>query len=182
VTTGERRAITAERAAVLPAEPPQKITADVVKATAIETVLNSAGILRDLAGDFQRQDKFFKYKVLVLVLWASLSTTSAVVGCPRGGALNEISARLVVSSGSGRPVYMVKNDSTDKWTDVEITVNGKWKTTASEIAPNGDVTITPRLLIDTQGEMAPPDLNVSDITVRAAEGEAALMHGGRPAE
>ena len=176
--TGERRAITAERAVVLPPEPDKKITADAVKATAIETVLNSTGILRDLVSDFQRQDKFFKYKALVLVVWATLCTTSVSVGCPRGGASNDMSARLVIAGELCRPVYMVKNDSSDKWTDVEITINGKWKTTAAEIPGNGDLTLTPRLLINAEGEPAPAELNITDITVKSSEGEAALMHGG----
>jgi hypothetical protein len=180
VTTGERRAITAERAAVLPPEPPQKLTADAVKATAVETVLNSAGILRDLAGDFQRQDKFFKYKALVLVLWAVLCTTSATIGCPRSGDGNAISARLVIAGDASRPVYMVKNDSADKWTDVEVTVNGKWKTTAAEVGAGGDLTLTPRLLVNAEGESAPAELKVSEISIKNTDGEATLMRGGQP--
>ena len=177
--TGERRAITAERAVVVPAEPAQKLTADSVKATAVETLLNSAGILRDLVGDFQRQDKFFKYKALVIVAWAALCTTSATVGCPRTGDSNAMGARLVIAGDANRPVYMVKNDSSDKWADVEVTVNGKWKMTAAEVGPSGDVTLTPRLLINTDGEPAPSELKVMDIMVKTSEGEAALMHGGQ---
>jgi hypothetical protein len=179
-TTGERRTITAERAAVLPPEPPKKVTADALKATALETVLNSAGILRDLAGDFQRQDSFFKYKALVILSWLALSTTSIVVGCPGGGVSNDISARLVVAGDAARPVYMVKNDSSDKWTDVEVTVNGRWRTTAGEVESHGDLTLVPRLLINPEGESASGDLRVTEIDVRTAEGEAALMRGGRP--
>lgn len=179
VTTGERRAITAERPAVLPPEPKQKLSADVVKATAVETLLNSFGILRDLAGDFQRQEKFLKYKVLVLVCWLGLSTTSAIVGCPASGAANEIHARLVKAGDASRPVYMVKNDAADKWTDVEVVVNGKYRTTAAEIASDGDLTIVPRLLVDSSGGAAPPDLKIFDIDVRSAEGDAVLMRGGQ---
>lgn len=164
---------------MLPPEPKQKITADVVKATAVETLLNSFGILRDLAGDFQRQEKFFKYKVLVLVCWLGLSTTSILVGCPAGGVTNDIHARLVVAGDASRPVYMVKNDAADKWTEVEITVNGKYRTTATEIASDGDLTIVPRLLIDSSGEAAPSDLKIFDIDVRSAEGDAVLMRGGQ---
>jgi hypothetical protein len=160
--------VTAERAAVLPPEPPRRVTADVLKAGAWETVLNSAGILRDLAGDFGRQDAFFKYKVLVIVAWLGLSTTSIAIGCPAGTVDNEITARLVVAGDARRPVYMVKNDSSDAWTNVEITVNGRWRTTAGEIAAHGDLTLVPRLLINPEGEAATSDLPVTEIVVRTA--------------
>lgn len=176
--SGPRRTITAERPAVLPPAP-QGRSADVIKAGALETVLNSAGVLRDLVGDFQRSDAFFKYKLLVIVLWLGLSTTSIAVGCPAGGVGNDISARLVVAGDASRPVYMVKNDSSDKWTDVEVVVNGRWRTTASEITAGGDLTIVPRLLTNPEGEEATSELKVVDIDVRAAEGEASLMRGGR---
>jgi hypothetical protein len=179
VTTQERKAITAERAVALAPEPPRKVTKEMIQATAVETMLNSAGVLRDLVGDFQRKDAFFKYKILVVFLWLGLSTTSAVVGCPGAGPTNEISARLVIAVDASRPVYMVKNDSTEPWTNVEITVNGKWRTTASEIAAHGDLTLSPRLLINPEGESAPETLKVSDIEVRSAEGEASLMKGGQ---
>jgi hypothetical protein len=177
--SGPRRTITAERPAVLPPEPKGR-TADVIKAGALETVLNSAGVLRDLVGDFQRSDAFFKYKLSVIVLWLGLSTTSIAVGCPATGAGNDISARLVVAGDASRPVYMVKNDSPDGWSNVEVVVNGRWRTTASEITAGGDLTIVPRLLINPEGEEATSDLKVLDIDVRSAEGEAHLMRGGRP--
>lgn len=160
----------------------RKVTKEVLKAGAVETALNTFGILRDLAGDFQRQDAFFKYKVLVLALWAILCTTSVTIGCPGGGVTNDIGARLVVAGEATRPIYMVKNDTASKWTDVEITVNGQWRTTAAEIGANGDVTLVPKLLINPSGESAPNDLKVNEIFVRSAEGEALLMRGGRVME
>jgi hypothetical protein len=146
-----------------------------------DTLLNSVSILGEVIEDFRSSDRFFKYKALVLVTWLGLTVGAFGVACPSRGPANDISARLVISGDAAAPIYMVKNDSAEKWVDVELIVNGTWRSTTSEIEANGgNVTLSPAVIFDAQGKRAPATLQITDIEVHTAEPEASvvLLRGG----
>ncbi len=149
-----------------------------------DTVLNSVSILGEVIEDFRSSDRFFKYKALVLVTWFGLTVGAFGVACPSRGPANDINARLIISGDATNPIYMVKNDSGDKWLDVELIVNGTWRSTTSEIEANGgSVTLSPAVIFDAKGNRAPPTLRITDIEVHSNEPEATvvLLKGGVPA-
>lgn len=161
---------------------PQKATGDRLKESASDTVLNAFSILSEVIDDFKSSDRFFKYKALVLTVWLLLSVGAFGVACPGGGSTNELNASLV-PAGDG--VYMVKNESSDAWEDVEIIVNGRYRATQARVeASGGNVTLSPGVLWDESGKRAPSSLTISDITVKAREPEAEvpLLRGGSPVQ
>lgn len=164
-------------------EPRKKLTSTALKAGAVDTLLNSVSILGEVVEDFRSQDRFFKYKALVLTTWALLTIGAFGVACPTTGPSNNINARLVVSGEAGNPIYMVKNESPDSWQDVEIIVNGEYRSTMSQIEPNGgNVTLSPAVIFDANGNRAPSKLRIVDIEVRVREPEenVVLLRGGTP--
>src|SRR5581483_1214731 len=133
------------------------------------------------AEDFRSSDRFFKYKALVLSVWFVLSVTSIGVSCSGGGpTANAFGARLVIAGEGAQRAFMVKNDSDDEWQAVQITVNGKYFVTAAQLRPNGDISLTPRLMFDENGKEAPGDLNIRDVHLSCNEGEAFLFKNGQP--
>jgi len=164
---------------------PKKAAGARLKENASDTVLNAFSILSEVVDDFKSSDRFFKYKALVLTTWLLLSVGAFGVACPGSGVSNDLSATLVLAGEASAPVYMVKNDSSDAWEDVEIIVNGKYRATQAKVeASGGNVTLSPAVLWDESGKRAPSSLTISDITVKAREPEAEvpLLRGGLPVQ
>lgn len=174
---------TAARAQPLAAET-KGPTSQRLKEGAADTVLNSVSILGEVIEDFRTSDRFFKYKALVLTLWGLLMIGSFGVACPAGGPSNDIGAALVISGESTKPIYMVKNDSQEPWADVEIIVNGTYRSTMSQMPAGGNATLSSAVLFDDKGKRAPSTLTISDIVVkvRDPESDVSLLVGGQPAK
>lgn len=172
----------AARAAPLPDEKKKKLSKEQLQEGAIDVLLNSLSILKEVAEDFRNSDRFFKYKAAVLFSWFLLSVTSVGVACPGGGSRgsNDIDAHLVITGDLSAPTYSVTNNSAGEWQDVEIIVNGNWRMTAAQMAPNDMLTLSPRMLIDPNGNPATSTLRITDIMVRTADGEAVLFEHGKP--
>lgn len=161
----------------------RKMTGKRLQEGAVDTLLNSFSILGEVVQDFRNSDRFFKYKAMVISLWFLLAIGSFGVACPSGGGpTNDINAVLVVSGEAASPIYMIKNESTDSWHDVEIIVNGTYRSTMSEMPKEGNATLSSAVLFDDQGKRAPSKLQISDILVkvRDPEAEVTLLCGGAP--
>ena len=160
----------------------RKITTARIREGAADTLLNSFSILGEVVEDFRSSDRFFKYKALVICLWFLLGIGSFGVACPSGdGATNDINAVLVVSADTSGPIYMIKNESPDTWKDVEIIVNGTYRSTMSQMpGEGGNTTLSSAVLFDDKGARAPSKLQVTDIVVKVRDPEAsvALLRGG----
>jgi hypothetical protein len=170
---------TAARAAPLPEEK-KKISKEQLREGAVDVLLNSVSILREIAEDFRSSDRFFKYKALVLSVWFVLVGTSVGVSCAGGGPVgNSFGARLVIGGEGQTRAFMLKNDSDDEWKQVVITVNNKYVVTSDLLRPYGDITLTPRLMFDENGKEAPADLVIRDIHLDCTEGNAFLLKGGQ---
>ena len=154
----------------------RKITTARIREGAADTLLNSFSILGEVVEDFRTSDRFFKYKAMVISLWFLLAIGSFGIACPSSGPSNDISAVLVVSGD----VYMVKNDGSEPWQDVEIIVNGAYRSTMSQVAGGGNVTLSSAVLFDELGKRAPSKLTITDIVVKARdpEAEVTLLRGG----
>lgn len=174
-----RRVMSAQRAAPPAPEKPVAV-GDRLKTGASELVLNTAGVLRDLLKDFQRRDRFTKYKAGVLAGWIALSVACFFVACPQGGlqADNALDARLVLNTLGGRTVIMIVNDGDDPWTEVTVVVNGRFRASTDRVAPGGNLTLSAKQLL-AGGEAAPNDLTVRDLELRADEGRSQLMKDGQ---
>lgn len=176
-TNPEHRAVSAARQKPLP-RAGTRLFAERLREGATDTALNLAGMLRDLVADFRSADRFFKYKAGIIAAWVLLSVTSFFIACPRSTE-NDIGARLVLAGDSTRPIYMVKNEGDEPWTEVTIIVNGTYRAAVAQIAPNGDVTLTPKQLLGPDGNIAPPELKVTELEVRTAEGNTTLLKAGQ---
>ncbi len=171
----------AARAQPLAPEGAKKVTKERLKEGAIDTILNTFGILRDIIDDFKSANRFFKYKAMVLGAWLLLSSSSFLIACPGGaGPSNDIGAQLVVTQSDTKRIYMVTNESAEPWQGVEVIVNGNWRSTMAQVEPNGEVGLN--ILFDANGKRAPSDLVITDIQLRVTEPEEdfVLLKGGEP--
>jgi hypothetical protein len=173
----------ASRAQPLAPEEKKGPASERLKEGVADTVLNSFSILSEVVEDFKSSDRFFKYKAGVLSLWFLLAIGAFGIACPSSGPSNDISAALVVSGDASSRIYMVKNESSDTWQDVEIIVNGAYRSTMSQMpAEGGNATLSSAVLYDDSGKRAPSSLQITDIVVKVREPEASvdLLKGGVP--
>jgi len=178
---GMRAVRSAMRDQPLSAEPKKKIDKAVIKEGAVDTLLNSVSILSEMAEDFRTSDRFFKYKAGVLLTWLMLSLTSVGVACGTQGPSNDINAVLVVGGDATHPIYLVKNDSLERWQDVEVLVNGKFRATLATMDANGgSIALSPAVLFDETGAKAPASLVIQDIVLTVSEPNESvtLLSGG----
>jgi hypothetical protein len=164
-------------------EPKKKLDKSAIKEGALDTLLNSVSILSEIAEDFRSSDRFFKYKFGVLVVWLLLSVSSVTVACGNRGPTNDIHAALVTAGDASKPIYLVKNESTEAWQDVEVLVNGKYRATLATMEANGgSIALSPAVLFDEAGNKAPSSLVVTDIEVSVIEPaeSVVLLRGGQP--
>ncbi len=175
-----RRPISAARVAPL-AEATGRLSGERLREGAADTALNVVGLLRDMWDDFKSSDRYFKYKAMVLVSWLALTCTSVGVACPSSGLhTNSFGARLVVAGESNAPIYMVKNDSAAAWQDVEVLVNGEYRSTAAQVDAQREITLSPVILYKADGSRAPSDLRINEIIVQIGEDKFSLLEGGQP--
>jgi hypothetical protein len=152
-----------------------------LKGGAENAALNVVGMFRDTLTDFQRSDRFFKYKAFVIAGWLALSGTSIVIACPgSGGPHNTLSAKLVQAMDVGRPVLMISNTGTKDWTNVVVVVNGSYRAAVGKVTADNSVTLEPKNLLGEGGAAAPESLKVKDVVVQAKEGDAELLSNGQP--
>ena len=164
----------AARTQPLPA-PKQEFTTKRFQERAADALLNGFSILGEVVDDFRNSDRFFKYKASVIGLWLLLALL-AFARIYSSATSNEINALLVVSGDAASPIYMIKNESRTIWEDVEITVNGTYRSTLARIPGEGGSTVLSAAgLFDERGRSAPPRLLITDIAVKVRDPEAEVM-------
>jgi hypothetical protein len=158
-----------------------------VKEGATEAALNAVGILRDLWADVRSSDRWFKYKVGIVGAWLLLSAAAVYVAYPRdpNAPKNTIKARLVKSKVVDSPVFMIVNESGEPWKDVVIEVNYAYRAAISQVSsehPENAINLeTPKLRTEG-GSAAPADLQIVQLHVRTAGGDAELIVNGKDVE
>ena len=176
---GAMKAVTAARAKPLPSQS-KAISAGAIKSQATDTALNVMSLLRDTWEDFQNSERYFKYKAGIIGAWLLVSIVSVFLAMPESGVTNDLGAQVVTTEVAGRAVYMIKNDSTETWNDVEVVVNRDYKTRVAQIPPNGDITLTHKQLVGPKNVPAPEHLKVFDLEIRTSEGRTVLLKNGHP--
>ncbi|MFN0064560.1 MAG: hypothetical protein ACKVPX_18815 [Myxococcaceae bacterium] len=177
----EMHALSAERKTAISARKmAEQSVQDRIKDAAINESLNGLALLREAWGRFSRQGQYFKYRVIVIALWAVMAVTGMVVACPGNDApSNVLRAQVVRSNVADNDVFMIVNQSDDVWTDVRFFVNETYSTAVRRVPPRGEVTLSARKLVDETGKPAPPNLAFQSLIIRTDRTEVVLMQGAK---
>lgn len=168
-------------AAARTAAPPQSFS-DRAKSFVADLGLNTLSVLRELADDFKRSDRFFKYKVLVIVSWLALSVAGIVVAMPSNGPRNDLDAKLTMTTVVGDTVFSLKNEGQDPWTEVTVIANGSYMLAAPRVEANEMLTFEAKRLTGANGKPAPKDLRAVTLVLKTAEGRSELIKDGQAVE
>ena len=94
------------------------------------------GFLSNLASDFRESNRYFKIKAGLIGGYLVVGAATAIVFIPPG-ELNEIDASVRISRTEivGGKYFLVRNQSSDPWKRMELTLNGSYFQTWPRLRP-----------------------------------------------
>jgi hypothetical protein len=131
--------------------------------------------LRSWADDFRRADRFFKMRVSVVGTWILLSLVTLWAACPSSGPSNSLGADVQVLRESlvGGEQLLVRNESSDIWTDVVLTLDEGWRYEHRTMRPH-DQLVLPMSHFRKDDTAAPRDFKPRTLTIRCGQGRASF--------
>lgn len=133
----------------------------------------------DLAGDlaegYRKSTRYARMRGAVVASWIVVSTLLMWIACPSGGGdSNSLGAKAVLSEGfMGEKSMLVWNDSDDVWTEVTITLDGKWEWKTSLVRPGEKQSLRPDQFTNF-GTPAPHDLAPRSLAIECRQGSATV--------
>jgi hypothetical protein len=106
--------------------------------------------------DFRRADRFFKMRLSVVGAWVLLSLVTLWVACPSSGPTNSLGADVQVLRESlvGGQQLLVRNESSEIWTDVVLTLDDGWRYAHRTMRPHDQLVLS--MSHFRKGEQAAP--------------------------
>ncbi len=125
--------------------------------------------------DFKRADRFFKMRLGVVGTWVLLSAVTLWAACPSSGPSNALGADVQVLRESlvGGEQLLVRNESSDIWTDVVLTLDDEWRYEHRTMRPHDQLVLS--MSHFRKGEqLAPRDLKPRHLSIRCGQGRASF--------
>jgi hypothetical protein len=146
------------------------------KETVIEAFYAAKDLVEGLIADFQSSDKFFKYKLGVVVSWVALSLGTLGVACPGTPNVNEnkLGATVRVVPVGEETGVMVLNESQETWKDVKLLLNNQFNFYSPSLAPEGRLALTLKQFAGPTGTPAPKDLHPNTLKITCSEGSSVI--------
>jgi hypothetical protein len=93
---------------------------------------------------FRRSDRFFKMRAGVVGSWVLVSLVSLWIACPSSGPTNSLGADVEVLRESfvGGEQILIRNESSDMWTDVIVTIDGGWRYLRPTVRPHDQLVLS----------------------------------------
>ncbi len=182
---GGMKVLSAARASPLQKQTSEGPVGKRLASGASNVFLNALSILKEMVQDFRNQDRFFKYKAGIVGGWVFISLVSIVIACPGQGIQTaELGARVTVLPNADKPTaspsLTVTNTGDDPWMNVIFVVNGKYRATAAKVDAGGIFTLTPRILVSSEGKPMGSDERFLQAEMRTDDGTAELVRAGQP--
>jgi hypothetical protein len=127
------------------------------------------------ARDFRRSDRFFKMRAGVLGTWVLLSLVTLYAACPSTGPTNALGADVQVLRESlvGGEQLLVRNESTEIWTDVVLTLDEGWRYEHRTMRPHDQLVLS--MSHFRKGEQAAPrEFRPRSLTIECGQGRASF--------
>jgi hypothetical protein len=125
----------------------------------------------DLAQEARRANRYTKMRVTVIAGWALLSLVTLWAACPSSGPSNSLGADVQVIRESliGGAQLLVRNDSSEMWTDVVLTLDGTWRYERATVRPHDQFVISMSQFRQDH-QQAPRDYRPKSLSFQCREG------------
>lgn len=178
-----RRPVSAERAesrheaATTRDEEPKTNLRAAISEHAADGALNAVAVMKESLHDFQKTDRFFKWKTAIIAAWVALSALGIAVASSGGGTSNSLDASMV--RHGQRAEFLIRNEGDENWTRATVRVNGGFSYVEEDIVvPGGSIAFTPEQLVKGQ-QRAAKNYVVREVILEVDGDEAVLMKDGR---
>lgn len=159
---------------------------ETVREYALDAAYRARALVQGLAGDFSRSDRFVKYKIGIIGLWALVSAATLVATCTGGRSDIDVTnaigayARFERSAELGVAAVFLENHSRDTWKQVQLTINDTYSSLLPYVDPGGRAVVELKKFNGPKGETPPQDTRVARLAIRCSEGTAVLDLGAAP--
>jgi hypothetical protein len=121
---------------------------------------------------FRRSDRFFKMRLGIVGAWALLSAATLLGTCGSLGKGNPLGADVQVNRDSIMGVQLlVRNESSDIWEDVTLTLDDGWKYRQRTMRPQ-DLIVLPMRHFKKAGEAPPAGHEPRSLTIECDRGRS----------
>lgn len=137
----------------------------------------ASGWLRDeaarLYAGYDRQSRFFKYRVWIVAAWVTLSLSSVAVALWPDNVIGAV-VRTAPDPADGSPIISVENGSSRSWRDVVIVLDGVYEFSKPSLSPGESLQVHARNFVhkdhrdEPKAGLPPQGYRPQVITVRAA--------------
>jgi hypothetical protein len=123
-----------------------------------------------LAAGLRRADRFARLRFGIVAAWGVLSLATLWGACPSSGPSNALGADVQVNRDSIMGVQLlVRNESSQIWRDVELTLDDGWRYTHRTMRPHDLVVLS--MSSFRKGDDAPPrDYRPRSLAIRCEQG------------
>ena len=120
---------------------------------------------------YRRSDRFFRMRAAIIGVWTLLAVTTLWMACPSSGPANSLGADVQVLRDSlvGGQQLLVRNESTDIWTDVKLTIDGGWRHEHKTMRPHDQLVLS-MSQFKRGAEPAPRDFKPRSLTIECDQG------------
>jgi hypothetical protein len=122
--------------------------------------------------DFRRSDRFFRMRLAVVGTWVLLSLATLWVACPSSGPTNSLGAdvQMLRESLVGGQQLLVRNESSEIWTDVVLTLDDGWRFEHRTMRPHDQLVLSMNRF--RRGDQAAPrEFRPRTLTIECGQGK-----------
>jgi len=122
---------------------------------------------------FRRSDRFFRMRAATLGTWVLLSLVTLWAACPSSGPTNSLGADVQVLRESlvGGQQLLVRNESSEIWTDVALTLDDGWSYAHRTMRPHDQLVLS--MSHFRKGDQAAPrDFKPRALAIACDQGKA----------
>lgn len=122
---------------------------------------------------YDRQSRFFKYRVWIVAAWVVLSLSSVAVALWPENTIGAV-VRTAPDPADGSPIISVENGSDRVWRDVVIVLDGVYEYAKPSLAAGESVQVHARNFVhkehrdDQKAGLPPRNYRPKNVTVRAS--------------
>ncbi|HEY7724210.1 MAG TPA: hypothetical protein VH880_02665 [Anaeromyxobacteraceae bacterium] len=134
-----------------------------------------------LADDVKRSDRFFRMRAAVVGTWVLLSLLTMWAACPSSGPSNSLGAdvQLLRESLVGGQQLLVRNESSEIWTEVVLVLDDGWRYEHRTLRPLDQLVLA--MTHFRKGDLpAPRDYKPRTLLVQCRQGRHLFDLGEKP--
>lgn len=163
---------------IAPKEPESR--QDAAKEAFLDVVFNAKSMGLELVDDFRASDKFFKYKVSVILGWVVLTLLALWVSYPRfeREPSNDLEARVLITKvpalDKQLTAIFIENRSESDWGDTLLKLNNTYTHSVADIKAGAKPVVTLNKFSGPDGASPPDDLKLQKLEIKCVQGRTEI--------